>query len=292
LVTLGVVDLIPQTESVEDAPARLEASILVHAPHPRSAREFIKWLSDRDAYKLRGPLSGDAPSVLARTALTSVLYGGEIGTAADRQMADFNPQIARQSAMGVHGSGLVGRLRVDIDKSDVSANERFAVVRLRAVMESSVAFGVAHAVVVLRVDDTGQWRVLQVTPNLAAQQQQVAADSLRGFGARVRREEVAQVTSVSLAAPVDGDNRSPVPELWWDNTGAGTLEVVEWQKESGTGWTESNLYFVREDSGHLRTRTTGRFANTSGLYRWRVWSVGKGGTTAISAWRRVNILPQ
>jgi hypothetical protein len=144
--------------------------------------------------------------------------------------------------------------------------------------------------VVLRVDESGQWRVLQLTPNLAVEQQQVAAESLHGFAARVRREEVAQVASASLAAPVDGDNRPPLPELWWDNLGAGSLEDVEWQRSLGNSWTGSNLYFVREDAGHLRTRTSGRFADAAGVYRWRVWSLGRGGTSAISGWRSVNIL--
>jgi hypothetical protein len=158
-------------------------------------------------------------------------------------------------------------------------------------MESKSAFGVAHAVVVLRMDETGNWRVLQLTPNLALQQQQVATEILSGFAAKVSREQVAQVVSASLAAPVDGDDRSPMPEFWWDNMSNGTLEIVEWQQSAGRSWTGSNMYFVPEDGGHLRTRTTGRFAFAAGLYRWRVWSLGKGGAVAISSWRSVNILP-
>lgn len=292
LVTLGVVSLIPQTESGEEhAPATLQASILVRAPHPRSAREFIKWLSDRDAYEMRGPISVDAPSLLAKTALGSVLFGGDIG-GADKQMAAFNPRITQQMAMGVYGENLLNGLKIDVDKSFVRANDRFAVVELRAVMESRAAFGVAHAVVVLRVDETGQWRVLQLTPNLVVQQQQVAMKTLSGFTATIRREQVVQVASASLAAPVDGDDRSPGPELWWDNVSNGTLEIVEWQRSSGRSWTSSNMYFVPEDTGHLRTRTTARFASSPGTYRWRVWSLGTGGTVAISSWRSVNILPQ
>jgi hypothetical protein len=294
LVTLGAVNPIPQTEAGEYAPRRPEASILVRAPHPRSAREFIKWLSDRSSYTNRPlpPLSTDTPSLLARAALRSVLFGGDIGAAADRQMADFNPRIAQQTAMAVYGEGLLDGLKVDMTWSPVSANDRFAVVELHAVMESKAAFGVAHAVAVLRLDEAGQWKILQLTPNLAVEQQQVAAEHLFGFATRVRREEVAQVKSASLAAPLDGDNRPPVPEFWWDNMGNGTLEVVEWQKRAGNGWTGSNLYFVPEDAGHLRTRTTGRFADAAGLYRWRVWSLGRGGTSAISGWRSVNILGQ
>jgi hypothetical protein len=219
-----------------------------------------------------------------------VLFGADIGASEDKQMAGFNPRLAQQSAMGVYGDGLLDGLKVDIDMSFVSANDQFAVVGLHAVLESRAAFGVAHAVVVLRIDEVGQWRVLQLTPNLAIEQQQVAADSLSAFSVRVRQEEVARVKSASLAAPLDGDNRPRVPELWWDNTGAGTLEVVEWQRRAGDSWTGSNLFFVPEDTGHLRTRTTGRFADAPGLYRWRVWSLGRGGTSAISGWRSVNIL--
>ena len=292
LVTLGVVRPIAQTESGEYAPPRLQASILLQAPHPGSAREFIKWLSDRDTYHLSGPLSTDAPSLVARNALGSVLLGRDIGSVSDQQMAVFNSQIVQQDALGVYGEGLLNGLRVEVDQTAVRANDRFALVEMRAVMENRAAFGVAHAVVVLRMDETGQWRVLQLTPNLAARQQRVAADNLYGFAAKVRREEVALVTSAALAAPVDGDNRSPVPEFWWDNRGAGTLEVVEWQKRAGDSWNGSNLYFVPEDVGNLRTRTTGRFADAAGVYRWRVWSLGRGGSSAISGWRTVNILPQ
>ena len=292
LVTLGIVRPIPQTEAGQYVPERLEASILVRAPHPKSAREFIKWLPDRDAYKVHGPLGMDDPSLVARNALGSELFGREIGSAADKKMATFNPMIAQLAALGVYGEGVLNGMRVDIDRSSVKANDRFAVVEIRAVVESVAAFGVAHAVVVLRIDETGQWRVLQLSPNLPAGQQRLAAESLDGFAVKARREEVAQVRSASLAAPVDGDNRPPVPELWWDNSGQGTLEVVEWQRQTGDGWSGSNLFFVPEDVGNLRTRTTGRFADAAGLYRWRVWSLGRGGTSAISAWRSINILPQ
>jgi hypothetical protein len=52
------------------------------------------------------------------------------------------------------------------------------------------------------------------------------------------------------------------------------------------------MYFVPGDNGHLRTRTNGRFADRPGTYRWRVWSLGRGGTVAISLWRSVNIVTQ
>ena len=294
LVPLGVVGLIPQTENPELPVTKPEASVLLRAPHPRAARAFVLWLADRRVFEGvdHVPAASEAAVAIAKTALASVLFGGEIGGAADKQMARFSAAAAQQQAMAITGSGLLDGLKIDIEAIGAATNERFAIVELRAVLESRAGFGVAHSIVILRADDQGQWRVLQLTPNLTSEQQEVAERTLAGYGAVVRREEVAQMVSASLAAPVDGDNRPVVPEFWWDDKGAGTLEIVEWQRSFGSSWTNSNLYFVPEDAGHLRTRTTGRFANTAGLYRWRVWSMGKGGVVAISSWRSLNILGQ
>jgi hypothetical protein len=187
------------------------------------------------------------------------------------------------------GDGMLGALKIDITTTAAAVNERFAVVALRAVVEGPDNFGSAHAVAVLRPDATGQWRVLQLTPNLPVEEQDEAMSELNGFAAHVRRDAVEKLSSVALAAPVDGDNRSPVPEFWWDNPGGGTLQIVEWQRNEGAGFASSNLYFVPGENEHLRTRTTGRFADTPGTYRWRVWSLGRGGTVALTAWRSVNI---
>ena len=292
LVTLGVVGLIPQTETPEYPLQRQEASILRRAPHPQSARIFMRWLLDGSVSGAEEQLSNAMalPVAVAKSAATNVLYGAEIGAAGDKEMAAFNGQVAMEAALRVYAPGVLDGLKIEIEATGSAANERFAVVQLRAVMEGYAAYGIAHAVVVLRVDGTGRWRVLQLTPNLAPEQQRVAVRSLAAYGEPVKREAVAEVVRVSLAAPTDGDNRSPVPEFWWDNAGTATLEVVEWQKSAGRSWTSSNLYFVPGDAGHLRTRTTGRFASSAGVYRWRVWSLGTGGTVAISSWRSVNIL--
>ncbi len=292
LVPLGGVDLIAQTENPEVRTTRPDASVLLRAPHPRAARSFVLWLADRriDEGVDHVPTGSKAAVAVAKTALATVLFGGEIGAAADKQMAKFSAAAAQQKAMAASGTGLLDGLKIDIDATGAAANERFAVVLLRAVMESRAGFGVAHGVVILRADAGGQWRVLQLTPNLTVEQQEVAERNLAGYGAAVKLDQVGQMVSASPAAPSDGDNRPPMPEFWWDDRGTGTLEIVEWQRNFGNSWTSSNMYFVPEDAGHLRTRTTGRFANAGGLYRWRVWSLGKGGSVAISSWRSVNIL--
>ena len=270
--------------------------MLLRAPHPRMARQFVLWLTDRNLCEECEHYShaADAPVAIAKSALSDVLNGEGIGSLADRQMAAFNAQMARDMALNTNEpiSGLLDNLQVHIDATAAEANERFAVVQLRAVIESRAAFGALHAVVVLRVDGAGRWRVLQLTPNLVPEQQAVALRNLARYGAPVKQESVAHVMPVSQAAPLDKDNRPPAPEFWWDNAGGATLEIVEWQKSVGESWSGSNLYFVPDEDGHLRTRVTGRFADAPGQYRWRVWSVGRGGPVAISSWRSVNILAQ
>jgi len=296
LRTLGRVDLIPQTETPEiqtDRTTIPEVAVMVHAPHPAAARAFVLWLLDgkRDlrANVLRPGDEAQTAVSVAKSALASVLSGGGVDGASDPEMARFNSLQAQRMALLPESNEALGALKIDINSTASTANERFAVIALRAVLEGSDSFGAAHAVVVLRVDEAGQWKVLQLTPNLPVEEQEEAVRALRGFALPVRRDVVERLSSVALAAPVDGDNRSPVPEFWWENPGGGTLQIVEWQRSDGAVFTSSNMYFVPGENGHLRTRTTGRFADTPGTYRWRVWSLGRGGTVALSKWRSVNI---
>ena len=194
------------------------------------------------------------------------------------------------SALGVYAPDLLTDLTVRVDATAAEANSRFAVVALRGLLENGKAFGVVHAIAVLRADDGGHWRVLQMTPNLQPDQQVFAWTLLHSFAGKVTAENVAAVLGVAQAAPADGDIRERSPELWWDNRGGATLEVVEWQRKAGDSWTNSNLFFVPDDNGHLRTRVTGRFADSPGPYRWRIWSVGRGGVVVFSPWRSINIL--
>jgi hypothetical protein len=91
---------------------------------------------------------------------------------------------------------------------------------------------------------------------------------------------------IAQASPIDGDNRSPQPELWWDNLGGASMQVVEWT----LGASPSNLFFVHDADSRLHTRAIARFATTAGKYRWRVWSIGTDGTIVLSPWRTLNIV--
>jgi hypothetical protein len=92
------------------------------------------------------------------------------------------------------------------------------------------------------------------------------------------------------AGPSDGDSKAPRPELWWDNLGGATLQIVEWQPQRGRGMpSESELYFVPDTGTRLKTSVVARFAE-QGSYRWRVWSVGAEGTIVVGTWRTLKIV--
>jgi hypothetical protein len=294
VTSLGRVNSIQQFEN--DGPASplggIDASILLDAPHPEAARAFVVWFGGDRCLGCGSDVARETqtPVALAKNVLHSLLNGAGPGSAADPAMATFNAGAGKMLALAPTGSAQLGGIGARIDVVSAQANQKLAVVELRAIVDSGkTAFGVVHAMVVLRTDDSGRWKVLQITPNLQAAQQVRAWQMLQGYGTRVRREQVAQVQGVSLAAPLDGENRAPQPELWWDNHGGATLQIVEWQIRSGNGWLNSNLFFIPDANSRLRTRVTANFASHQGEYRWRVWSVGAGGALSLSPWRGFNI---
>jgi hypothetical protein len=106
---------------------------------------------------------------------------------------------------------------------------------------------------------------------------------------RVKPEYLRPIAGISQAAPLDEDNRSPRPDLWWDNGGGGSLLIVEWQRRAGAGWTDSNMFFIPDNAPRLQTRVTAQFADSWGAYHWRVWTLGRGGMMTMSPWRTMNI---
>jgi hypothetical protein len=294
MMSMGIMPWIEQTEA-SDGPGVVDpdAAVSSRAAHAEEARAFVVWLRDQGNCAACRSLAreSDKPASVAVEALRSVLNGNGLGDDADRQAATFSAQTVQIAALGANVTSAAPTSMSDlrIDVSDAQANDRFAVVELRAVALRGAPF-VAHAVVVLRTDDSGTWRVLQISPNLRPEQQETAWSQLEPFG---HGAEAARVAGISEAAPVDGDNRSPRPDLWWDNIDGGArLQVVEWQMRGSAGWTASNLYFVPDDHFRERTRVNARFAKTQGTYRWRIWSVGIGGAVVLSPWRVLNILPR
>ena len=209
-------------------------------------------------------------------------------------MLSFNPRIAQQTALGVYGAGVLNGLRADIDKSFVRANDRFAVVEIRAVMESAAAFGVAHAVVVLPCR-----RERRTVAGLTTYSQSCLAtgagggdEPVRVCGRRLGRQRWHRLRAHRWLLLSMATIACRVRNSGGTTVGRERSRWLSGRRELAIAGTGPICILCRRDVGNLRTRTTGRFADAAGMYRWRVWSLGTGGTSAISSWRTVNILTQ
>ena len=280
--------------------------VLAGSTHTELARDLAVYIADDGtAPPLDETRQGEGAVVaeVAQRAARSLLQGGSIGGDADSEIANFDGAALAASLTG--GRGFAGgEIIVKTEVASMVMHRGLAFAQVRAVGGGEHAFGIAHALLVLRRDDTGRWRVLQASPNLAmdsySRSWQVltryASGSSRAGeeGSSALRNEGTRVRGVSLAAPADGDTRPPQPELWWDNRGGATLQVVEWQQRAGgkseaIGWEGSNLFFVPDNNSRLRTRVTASFAVAPSQYRWRVWSVGTEGKVVLSGWRGLTI---
>ena len=276
------------------------ADILLQAPHPAQARAFVVWLRDEgrcDVWcadkKYIAKMGMEDAVTAAQGAFTNVLQGGTIKAYADKDAAEFSGPVAQSLAFGELFGGPsrpIDTEHLRIDTMALATNERhsLAAVTLRAVIPSEGSFGVVHAQVVLRKGEGG-WGVLQISSNLWIPQLGEVNDLLAQamFG---KPDESSPVLGVSQAAPLDGDNRSPQPYLWWDNLGGATLQVVEWQVKAESGWTNTNLEPVSDTGPRLKTEVVASFARQAGQYRWRVWSIGKGGELKLSPWHTLIIV--
>lgn len=263
-----------------------QASILEAAPHPEEARTLVMWMLDGYNCLYCPPPPAPAPgspAALAQQALGTLLLGGGLGDDADPEAAPFDDAAAQFEALGVPAPD---RLTPYVDVLDSASNGRFAVVSMRAILSAPQAFGVVDALAVLRRDPQGRWHVLHITPSLSRPQ---IAESYTTLAPLAHSRAAERVAGVSLSAPLDGDVRPPQPDLSWDNHGGAALQVVEWQLKSGDRASISHLFFVPDAALHLRSRVTAQFASSPAAYRWRVWSIGRGGTVVLTPWRTLNI---
>jgi len=305
LGTLGVarwtaLDGAQEPHSPKSRGRAIEESILKAAQHPAAAREFAVWLLDGEKLcfecsrivrqLIRLPKSVAPQEILdvAKDAEAAVLSGGTTSSA-DSHIAEFSGPLAQALALTGSAGGFLEGLKLRVDPTEARANERFAVVALRGIVESDSGFGMVHGLVVLRANEDGRWRVLQVTPNQPAGERQIAEEYLQPYAKPVDREKLGEVSGVSLAAPKDGTDIGAEPQLWWDNKGGATLQVVEWQMR-WNDWTDTKLYFVPDAMQTLRTAVTASFAQHPAPYRWRVWSLGEGGVMKLSPWRSMNVI--
>ena len=282
---LGIGVRLPQTElDGMGGGFEPEAAILTVRGHsPDAARAFYVWLADGDrgVFKTQSAAEAAAATVAVRV-LRGAMQGNSPEGDADALFGGFDSQQVRDT-------GGLGKFQVEVTAEHVMNG--FAVVSLRGVESGPGSFGVVHSMAVLRKNAAGRWTVLQVSPFLTRSM------LATGYGllseATMGKElsnplanESAKPLGIALASPSDGDVRSPLPELWWDNLGGASLQVVEWAVGSGG----SNLFFVKDNGGRLKTRVVARFAGAAGRYRWRVWSVGADGSLVLSPWRTLVVV--
>jgi hypothetical protein len=266
-------------------------SITNRAPHREAARAMALWAGELGS-GCDGCLQVDAARTpygsIALTAVGQLLRGLPVGNLADPEMAAFPPLLGRSMLLtSANTSADDSAAHLQIVKA--TCNGSLAVVSLRVVAASDKVFGLAHPLVVLRKMSDGQWKVLHVSLNLPAADQEMARVSLMATRPVSAAEARAGVLGVKLATPIEGDTRPPMPELSWDNGGGAGLQVVEWQTAVNGGWSDPRLFLVNDHGTRLKTQVTAAFAIHQTRYRWRVWSVGAGGEMTISPWRTLNI---
>ena len=265
--------------------------LLRGAPHMDVAKAFWIWVSGASQCMDCGEgraITAEVPVALAQSALRRVLAGSALGADADADAAPFGLQEASGMALASFSRGGVSGNDVKVQMETIAgfASGSVATVSLRANISSSDSYGVLNGLVVLRKAADGRWRVLQVSPNLPTDQR---GDTYGNLSSATAGKPDGPMKRVELAAPADGDVRPEHPDLWWENNGSARLQVVEWQRALAGTWTASQLLPVVDIDVHLQTRTTATFARDGNKYRWRVWSVGRGGSLVMTGWRTFTV---
>ena len=280
------------------ASSRISAAVTVlqRAPHREAARALALWLNEADS-GCAGCVLSEAerkqPYVgVAVSAVNELLHGLGLADLADPDLAAFPASLGRQ-VLTTSANTLIDGGAANVEAVRASRNGRLAAVSLRVVAASDRVYGVAHPLVVLRQATNGEWKVLHVSLNLPAFDEERARQALMNTSPSSVAEQNAGVVGVSLSVPAEGDTRPPMPELGWDNGGGAGLQVIEWQRAyspNSDSWSDARLYLVGDQGTRLKTQVTAEFAIYQTRYRWRVWSVGADGQTKISPWRTMNIV--
>ncbi len=293
---LGIWDAPAQVEAPEEPAVACPEVAPIQARGPSAA--LALWLADdRHVVKETTVYGTDmAPVDAAVNALRTALNGADLSSEADPQFARFDAPGTRLEVLNPAPLVALNKLEVHIGLEAMQENGKLAVVRLHGwVAQGDVfdftQFGGIHAVVTLRMQPTGEWRVLQILPNLSYTQQDRAWKMLSSYASKISPEKIEHPLGISQASPVDHDGRAPAPDFWWDNRGGASLQVLEWQRRQRDEWLGSNLFFVPDTDPRLKTQVRGTFANLPGEYRWRIWSLGKGGDLNLSDWRALTIFP-
>jgi hypothetical protein len=276
-----------------------DVAILRGAPHPAAARAYALWLMDsglcrgcvRITTRADDAARTSEPVETAERVLRAVLTGQPPGNDADLEMAPFEARDITGNSSRLANPVELRRWQdrtIRVDVMAVQGGKALAVVELRAIASSSTEFGVYHALAVLRPDTAGRWRVLHLTPQMSRSVANLQTMPLLNYAGNGTAHEASTV-GVTLASPPNGDDRMPKPELWWDNAGGATMQVVEWQR-CDPRCSVPELQLVPDADVRLHTRVIAGFAEKPARYRWRVWSMARGGTLVLSPWRSFSVI--
>lgn len=271
-----------------------QAWAMVAAPHPEAAREFLEWwYTGRPFFGIAGRARADLspPEAVAQRAVTALLNGGTVEGFADPAMARLQPVAVRAEALGVSVEEVPPDLSAQAAVVTSQANRHLAVVRMHAVCVSRKAYGELFPVVILRPDERGQWKVLQLSLGMELRDAGEAYRLLQPYSAGAAAP--VSVATPALAFPGNADRRTVGSglRLAWDEAGDDGLLVVEWQRGPLGRASASSIFLVSDADGRERTEVEAPFADAIGPMRWRVWAVGRGGVVRISDWRAVEMLP-
>jgi len=264
-----------------------EISMSYGGRNSETGRAFALWLADEEQSlgEVEPAPEEEAAAAVARRVTTKLLQGKSVED-------DTDPEIATLAVKRLNDIVSRPTAKVGVTFTSIQVNPNSAVIAVRATVSGGGTLEVSHALLVLRRDGAGRWRMLHISWNPAPRLLKNAVDFLDNATseqASAHRNEGSAVLGISQATPKDGDTRPPQPDLWWDNLGGATLQVVEWQAGGGIGRLDSILYFVPDVGSRLRTSVVARFAAEQTQYIWRVWSVGADGTIVLSPWRTLNI---
>jgi hypothetical protein len=277
------------TDEAIEAP---EFVVMEGAPHLKTARAFADWVSE-DGENCRGCIADDltkeenAAAHVSVVAVQRMLRGEGLGDVADVDMAPF-PRSLGRTVLVTEDDRPANMSGAEVEVVKASVNGKLAAVTLRVVPSSRGVLGVAHSLVILRLDKNDAWRVLHIALNMPA----VEAENERSALMEQCTERICgtkSVTAVAIAYPADGAQVQTMPQLWWDNGGGSGMEVVEWEVGRQGEWTDARLYLMPDRGAKLRTEVVASFADHAERYRWRVWSIGEGGVVKMTAWHTFRV---
>jgi hypothetical protein len=270
----------------------ITVSVLARARHRQAARALALW-ADEAFTGCTGCVQNDEVRKLpyvavAIAAVDRMVQGVPLGELGHPDMAAF-PSALGRLMLTTTSDRVADDGTAHVEVVNATQNGRLAAVSVRVVASGDELFGTAHPLVVLRQAKNGPWKVLHVSLNVPGAEQERVRAALMSTAPSSVAERQAGVVGVKLASPQEGETRPPVPTLSWDNGGGAGLQVVEWQRALGDGWTDARLFLIGDRAPRLKTEARAGFAIYQARYRWRVWSVGAKGEVKLTPWRTMNI---